>query len=185
MTATATAPANTTKWWVLLVQGILAIILGILLLTNPIKTTGALVLALGIYWMIIGVLDLISLFRDRTAWGWKLFVGIIALLAGGIIVGGFIGSDSGVLSMLGTTAAVSWALVWVIGFMAVIYGIVALIAAFRGGGWAAAIMGVLGILFGLLILGNTFVAVASLPFALGILFIFGGIFLLVAAFRLR
>ena len=69
--------------------------------------------------------------------------------------------------------------------MAVIYGIVALIAAFRGGGWGAAIMGVLGILFGLLILGNTLIAAASLPIALGILFIFGGIFMLVVAFRMR
>ena len=184
MTATA-APAKASKWWILLVEGILAIILGILLLTNPIKTAGALVLALGIYWIIIGILDLVSLFRDRTAWGWKLFVGIIALLAGGVIVTGFLGGSADLATMLGTTAAVGVAFAWVIGFMAVIYGIVALIAAFRGGGWGAAIMGVLGILFGLLILGNTLIAAASLPIALGILFIFGGIFMLVVAFRMR
>ncbi|MCB0252965.1 MAG: DUF308 domain-containing protein, partial [Anaerolineae bacterium] len=77
MAATA-APKDSTKWWIILVEGILAIILGLLLLVNPIKTAGALVLALGIYWIIIGILDLVSLFRDRTAWGWKLFVGIIA-----------------------------------------------------------------------------------------------------------
>lgn len=184
MTATA-APAKSTKWWIILVEGILAIILGILLLTNPIKTAGALVLALGIYWIIIGILELISLFRDRTAWGWKLFVGIIALLAGSVIVGGFLGGSADLATMLGTTAAVGIAFAWVIGFMAVIYGIVALIAAFRGGGWGAGVMGVIGILFGLLILGNTLIAAASLPIALGILFVFGGIFLLVAAFRAR
>ena len=69
--------------------------------------------------------------------------------------------------------------------MAIIYGIVALIAAFRGGGWGAGVMGILGIVFGLLILGNKVIAAASLPFALGIVFIFAGIFMLVAAFRSR
>lgn len=184
MTATA-APAKTTKWWVILVEGILAIILGIYLLASPVKTAAALVLALGIYWIIIGILELISLFRDRTAWGWKLFVGIVALLAGGIIVGGFLGGNADLVTMLGTTAAVGIAFAWIIGLMAVIYGIVALIAAFRGGGLGAGVMGVLGILFGLLILGNTLIAAASLPIALGILFIFGGILMLVAAFRVR
>ena len=140
---------------------------------------------MGIYWIIIGILDLVSLFRDRTAWGWRLFIGIIALLAGLVIVSGFIGNDRPLAEALATTAAVGVAFAWVIGFMAVIYGIVALIAAFRGGGWGAAIMGVLGILFGLLILGNTLIAAASLPIALGILFIFGGIFMLVVAFRMR
>ena len=184
MTATA-APAKTTRWWIILVEGILAIILGLFLLASPVKTAAALTLALGIYWIIIGILDLVSLFRDRTAWGWRLFIGIIALLAGLVIVSGFIGNDRPLAEALATTAAVGVAFAWVIGFMAVIYGIVALIAAFRGGGWGAAIMGVLGILFGLLILGNTLIAAASLPIALGILFIFGGLFMLVVAFRMR
>ena len=184
MAATA-APAKTTKWWIILVEGILAIILGILLLTNPIKSAGALVLALGLYWIIIGILELIGLFRDRTAWGWKLFVGIIAIAAGGVIVSGFLGGGTDLASMLATTFAVGLAFAWVIGFMAIMYGIVALIAAFRGGGWGAGVMGVLGIVFGLMILGNTVVAAASLPIALGILFIFAGIFMLVAAFRAK
>ena len=184
MAATA-APARTTRWWIVLVEGVLAIILGLVLLTNPIKASGALVLALGLYWIIIGILELVGLFRDRSAWGWKLFVGVVALLAGGFIVGGFIGDDASVKSMLGTTAAVGFALTWVIGFMAIMYGIVALIAAFRGGGWGAGIMGGLGILFGILILANPVAATVGLPVALGILFIFAGIFMLVAAFRMK
>ncbi len=184
MAATA-APAKSTRWWVILVEGILAIILGIFLLTSPVKSAAALTLALGIYWIIIGILELVSLFRDRTAWGWKLFIGIIALLAGGVIVSGFLGNDLPLAEALATTAMVGLAITWVIGFMAIIYGIVALIAAFRGGGWGAGVMGILGIVFGLLILGNKVIAAASLPFALGIVFIFAGIFMLVAAFRSR
>lgn len=184
MAATA-APAKTTRWWIVLVEGILAIILGLLLLTNPIKASGALVLALGLYWIIIGILELVGLLRDRSAWGWKLFVGIIAILAGGVIVSGFLGGQSDLQTMLGTTFAVGLAFSWVIGFMAIMYGIIALIAAFRGGGWGAGIMGVLGILFGILILANTAAATIGLPIALGILFVFAGIFMLVAAFRAR
>lgn len=179
---TAAAP---TRWWIPLVEGILAIILGILLLMNPLRTSAALVLALGLYWLVVGILELVGLLRDRTAWGWKLFMGIIGVLAGGVIISGFLGQNTGLESMLSTTKIVGFAITWVIGFMAIMYGIVALIAAFRGGGWAPGIMGALGILFGILILANPVAATLGLPMALGLVFIFAGIFMLVAAFRLR
>lgn len=38
-----------TPWWLLLIGGIASIILGILLLTSPVKTTNALVLVLAIW----------------------------------------------------------------------------------------------------------------------------------------
>lgn len=180
---TAAAP---TRWWIPLVEGILAIILGILLLMNPLRTSAALVLALGLYWLVVGILELVGLLRDRRAWGWKLFMGIIGILAGGVIISGFVGGRGmGLESMLQTTKVVGFAITWVIGFMAIMYGIVALIAAFRGGGWAPGAMGALGILFGLLILANPVAATLGLPMALGFVFIVVGIFMLVAAFRLR
>lgn len=179
---TAAAP---TKWWIPLVEGALAIILGILLLMNPMRTSAALVFALGLYWLVVGILELVGLLRDRTAWGWRLFMGIVGILAGGIILRGFLGENKGLESMLGTTVAVGLTFSVVIGIMAVVYGIVALIAAFRGGGWGAGIMGALGIIFGLLIMANPLAATVGLPMALGIVFIFAGIFMLVAAFRLR
>ena len=88
------------------------------------------VLAIGIYWFIIGVFDLIRLFWDRTRWGWTLFSGIIGILAGGMIVSGMLGQNN----PLGTAFVVGTTLTWVIGLMGILYGIMALIGAFRGGG---------------------------------------------------
>lgn len=172
------------KWWVPLVIGIVAIIVGLLFFMRPVATSATAVFLLGAYWLVLGIVELIGLFRDRTAWGWKLFMGIIAILAGGVILSGFIQSTR--LEMLATTMMVGIALAWVIGFLAIIYGIVALIAAFRGGGWVPGILGVLGIIFGIIIaFGNTLIAAASLPFALGIVLLFEGVILIIQAFRIR
>jgi len=37
---------------------------------------------LGIWWLISGIFDLVYMFIDHTAWGWKLFIGIVSILAG-------------------------------------------------------------------------------------------------------
>lgn len=184
MTAAAFAKPEAPKWWVPLVFGILAIIVGILFFVKPVYTSAIAVGLLGVYWLVLGVVEIIRLFQDRTAWGWKLFMGIIAILAGGVILQGFIGG--GRLETLATTMMVGVALAVVIGILAIVYGIVALIGAFRGGGWVMGILGVLSIFFGLLIaFRNPIASALSLPFALGILLLVEGIFLIIAGFRLR
>ena len=45
----ATLETRQAPWWLLLLGGILTVIVGILLLTNPVQTTVALVWALGLY----------------------------------------------------------------------------------------------------------------------------------------
>jgi uncharacterized membrane protein HdeD (DUF308 family) len=81
---------------------------------------------------------------------------------------------------------VGLALTIVIGILAIMYGIVALIAAFRGGGWAMGILGVLAIIFGFIMAFSKPIASAlALPVALGIFLVIEGIILLVTAFRLR
>lgn len=184
MAAEALAAPKPVKWWFPLIQGILSIIVGALFLMRPIQTSKTAILILGIYWLLIGILDLVGLFRDRTAWGWKLFTGILGIVAGGIIISGFLG-DATTLDRLMTTAMVGVAFAWVIGFLGLFYGIVALIAAFRGGGWGAGIIGVLAIVFGLIILANPLATAAGLPFVIGIWLLVAGIFLIIAAFRLR
>ncbi len=185
MAAEAFAAPKPIKWWFPLVQGILSIVVGLLFLMRPVATSKTAVAVLGLYWLILGILDLIGLFRDRTAWGWKLFTGIIGILAGGFIVSNFFGSDVTSLDRLLVTGTVATAFAWVIGFLGVFYGIIMLIQAFRGAGWGAGILGVLTIIFGIIILANPVVTALGLPLVIGIWLIVGGIFLMVAAFRLR
>jgi uncharacterized membrane protein HdeD (DUF308 family) len=61
------------SWWLLLMGGILNVIIGLLLLTAPVKTVLLLVLTLGIYWLVTGIFILVGMFVDQSAWGWKLF----------------------------------------------------------------------------------------------------------------
>jgi uncharacterized membrane protein HdeD (DUF308 family) len=178
------AAPKPTAWWLLLVQGILAIVAGLLFFLQPVATTKTAVFVLGAYWFILGVLDLVGLLRDRTAWGWKLFTGIIGILAGGVILSGFLG-DSTTLDRYLTTAMVGVTIAWVIGFLGVLYGIVMLIAAFRGAGWGAGILGVLTIVFGIIILSNPVWTALGLPLVIGIWLLIGGIGLIFAAFRMR
>jgi uncharacterized membrane protein HdeD (DUF308 family) len=184
MTAGALDAPKPVKWWLLLVQGILAIVVGLLFFMQPVSTTKTAVFLLGAYWFILGVLDIIGLFRDRTAWGWKLFTGIIGILAGGVILSGFLGDSSTLESYL-TTAMVGVTIAWVIGFLGIMYGIIMLIAAFRGAGWGAGILGVLTIVFGFIILSNPIWTALGLPFVIGIWLLVGGISLVIAAFRAR
>jgi uncharacterized membrane protein HdeD (DUF308 family) len=64
-------------------------------------------------------------------------------------------------------------------------GFLGLFGAFKGGGWGAAIIGILLILFGCLLLANPYVAVLASPFVLGIIGVVAGIAAIIGAFFLR
>ena len=81
MTAVAAKPAQ-MPWWVVLLEGIAAIILGGLMWMNPLQTANALVFFIAIYWLVSGVISIVRIFFDRRRWGWNLFMGIIGILAG-------------------------------------------------------------------------------------------------------
>lgn len=162
-------------WWAVLIQGIAAIIMGLLLLIKPVGTIVILVQFLGIYWFIEGIISIVRIFIDRTAWGWKLFAGIIGILAGLAII----------QYPLWSALLVPTTLVWLFGFFGILIGIMALIQAFQGAGWGEGILGVLSILLGILLLFNPIVGVAALPFFLGILGLVGGVAAVIMAFRLK
>jgi len=174
-TATMESEGRLVPWWVVLIEGIAAIIIGILLLVSPAITTIVLIQFLGIYWFIIGIIDIVRIFMDSSMWGWKLFSGLIGILAGIAII----------QYPLWATLLVPTTLVWVFGFFGIIIGVIGLIQAFQGAGWGAGILGVLSVLFGLLLITNAFVASLTLPFIFGILALVGGVAALVMAFRLR
>lgn len=173
--ATMSSEEKLVPWWVVLIEGIAAIIIGILLLINPRITTVVLIQFLGIYWFIVGIIDIVRIFMDSSMWGWKLFSGIIGILAGIAIIN----------YPLWASVLVPTVLVWVFGFFGIMIGVIGLIQAFQGAGWGAGILGILSILFGLLLLFNAFVASLTLPFIFGILGLVGGVAALVMAFRMR
>jgi uncharacterized membrane protein HdeD (DUF308 family) len=166
-----------TPWWVTLMGGILNIIIGILLLSTPVKTVYLLVVALGFYWIVSGIFTLVGMFVDQTAWGWKLFMGVISILAGIVIL----------RYPLISALTIPTLLILLLGIQGVIVGIIALVMAFKGGGWGAGILGAISIIFGLILMAN-FTApgmVITLVWVAAIFAIIGGIFQLVVAFQRR
>ena len=172
---TASAEGQMVPWWLVLLQGIAAIIIGVLLLTNTAATVAFLVLVLGFYWLISGIFSIIGIFVDSSQWGWKLFMGILGIIAGIIVIQHPLWSSI----LVPVTAAV------VIGIFGIIMGIIGLIQAFQGAGWGAGILGVLSILFGILLIANPLISAAALVIVLGVFGIIGGILAIIAAFRIR
>jgi len=175
--ATATeAPVPASRWWILLLEGIALIIIGILLFTDTDQTVFTLVLFLGIWWFIGGIIDLITLFWNREQWGWKLFSGILGIIAGLIII----------RHPMWSALLVPATLAWVIGIFGIIIGIMGLIRAFQGDGWGPGILGVISIILGIFLLGtNMGVAAATVIYAAAIWAIIGGIVAVVQSFRIR
>lgn len=162
-------------WWVLLIQGISALIIGFLLLTETGATLLTLVVLLGIYWFVLGIFDLVRMFSDPAGWGWKLFSGIIGILAGLVLIRHPLWS-----AVIGSSI-----LVWVVGILGLIMGVVFIIRAIAGGGWGMAIVGALSILLGLLLLFHTATTVVVLIYTAGVLLVVGGIVGILGAIMLR
>ena len=147
-TSAVTAQPRQRPWWLTLISGILATLIGAILLWSPLKTQANaylfLVTFLGIWWMIQGIFDIIAIFIDRAMWGWKLFMGIISIMAGAYIL----------MYPLASAVALPKIFVLVLGIWGLMYGVILLITAFQGGGWGAGILGGLGIIFGLALMAN-------------------------------
>ena len=174
-TAVAQKPA-TMPWWIVLIQGIAAIIIGVLLLTNPLQTAAIIVWSVGLYWVITGVISLVRIFTDRGHTFWKLFSGIIGIIAGWFLMTNV---GDGAVVIFGVTVII------VLAIQGIIMGIIGLIEAFQGGGWGPGILGAISIIIGILLLGSPLGYAAVLPWVIGIFAIVGGIFAAIMAFRLR
>jgi uncharacterized membrane protein HdeD (DUF308 family) len=134
-----------------------------------------LVQVLGIYWFIAGILNIVGIFVDSTAWGWKLFIGVLGIIAGVIVIGNPLWSSVVTLATL----------VIILGIEGIIIGVVNIVRAFRGAGFGVGLLGALSIIFGIILLANTLLAATTLPLVLGIFGIVGGILAIIMAFRMR
>lgn len=174
-TRTADAQPVSIPWWLVLIEALAAIVIGLLLLISPGSTMVVLVRLLGFYFLFTGILSIISIFIDSSGWGWKLISGILGILAGIVIV------DYPLWSAL----IVPSVFLLVIAVFAIIIGFINLIHAFQGAGWGKGVIGALSILLGIVILARPLLATVSLPLIMGIIALAGGFLALIAAFRLR
>lgn len=166
---------ETLPWWLVLMEGILVTLFGLLLLVSPGATLFFLVQLLGLYLFIAGFFRIIGIFLDSSYWGLKLIAGVLCLI-GGLAV---------LRHPLWSTIAAPAGLAIIVGFLAILEGAAGLVVALQGGGWGMGVLSVIGILFGLILVINPLIGVAALPFILGIFMLIGGVGAVVQAVRMR
>lgn len=170
-------------WWIPLIQGIAAVIIGVLLLTNPATTLITIAIFLGAYWLVGGIFDIVGAFTRRggdKGWFWSLIAGAISIIAGLFLLS----------QPLAGAIALPFTLAILIGAGAVVSGIFNIIWAIRarneiqGEGWLI-LWGVISILLGIYVLVNPGPSAVSLVLVIAILAIIGGIGMVIFSFRLR
>jgi uncharacterized membrane protein HdeD (DUF308 family) len=181
MTTAVQTQTMQRPWWLTLLTGISALILGAFFLwggaVNKAEVYVMLVTFLGVWWLVQGIFDIVAIFIDHSMWGWKLFMGIVSIVAGGYILAYPVAS----------AVVLPRILVLVLGIWGLMYGIILLIMAFSGGGWGAGVLGALGILFGLALIadyGKLFTGLAMV-WSLAVLGVIGGVVLIIRAFQQR
>jgi uncharacterized membrane protein HdeD (DUF308 family) len=174
---TAEARSATMKgpWWLILIEGIALAVIGFLLLVNPAQTSVIVVQAIGLYWLVAGILALVGIFVDSAQWLWKLIIGILGIIAGFIVL----------QHPLWSTAILASTMIILLGVGGLIMGAANIIRGIRGDGWGAAILGFVSILLGVVLLTNQLFFTFSLPWVIGVIVIAGGLSTIVAAFRQR
>lgn len=100
-------------------SGGLALIVGLLILRDPLQSVLVLGMILGVFWVIAGVIDIVGAFiaPPPSGRGWEIFTGVVTLLAGGFLL---------VYTDLSLRVLVVFVGIWLI-----VAGILATIAAFR------------------------------------------------------
>ncbi len=169
-------------WWLVLLRGIAAVLLGILLFTNTAATLSVIIIFLGIYWVVDGISTLLASFigrEENSNWGWGIFVGIISILAGLAVL------SQPVLTAIFTTSFI----VSFVGIMIIISGVWSIVTGFRlrktSGEWVMIIGGVLGLILGLLLVMNPLFSALVYVYIIAVFLIIGGFSLIVMAFQVK
>ncbi|KSZ57923.1 HdeD family acid-resistance protein [Rhodococcus sp. C26F] len=165
-------------WWVVLLRGILAVLFGVVALVWPGITVWALVVVFAAYAIIDGIVLVVQSIRDKPeGWGWWLAMGVVSVLAGLVA-----------LFWPGITAL---ALLYVIAFYAILFGITGIVGGIRfrkvpESGWVWSVLaGVVAVLFGIVLLIFPGEGILSLIVLLGIYAILFGVLLIILAFQAR
>ena len=174
----------TDRWWLVLLRGLVMLLLGIFLISYTEITVTAVILILGIYWLLNGLLDI---YRALSGWNQVsdryllLTGGLLQLMAGLIIVVWPIFTTSFLTNFTMTMTAI----------VAVVAGIIAIVRGVRvqqqiNNRWTLFVAGIIAILYGLFVFFNpSFPSAQILAMVLGGISMMGGFLVILFALRLR
>lgn len=173
-------------WWLVLLRGIFAIILGILAFIWPVATAVAFVWVFAFYAVIDGIVNIVQAVSTRKTdprWVWLLTIGIVGVIAGVVVM--IFPAAAGALALL--------VLLWIVAVWAIMSGIFGIPAAASIASGGAKVLGivfsVLSILFGILLAILLFTtpqsALIGLIYVLGAYAVLAGLVLVIIAFQAR
>lgn len=172
------ASSSPPIWWLGVIQGVAAILLGIFLLVWPGQTIILVARMIAIYLIVSGILAIIpALNRDQKTGGriWKLVSGALFVLAGLLI---FV--EPAVSSLM-----TQWLFSQAFGLIALVGGFVSVTIAFfkMEGGFRYLVVGVVAILIGGTLLVSPLLSILVVMLIVGIGAIVGGSLLVIGAVR--
>jgi uncharacterized membrane protein HdeD (DUF308 family) len=68
------------------ILGVLSVIVGFALLRTPFQSLEVLIFVLGIFWVAQGIITFVTAFQHKEGRGWKLFMGVLGVIAGVVIL---------------------------------------------------------------------------------------------------
>jgi uncharacterized membrane protein HdeD (DUF308 family) len=168
-------PDEGLPWWLAVFEGVVLIALGLLSFSAPGTTLAVLVQVVGLYWLIGGILGLVSLIGNRSGWVLRVLASVLGIIAGVAIV----------QHPLWSTVLVPATLVVFVGAVGAVKGFLDLIHGISDRSWSVSLLGVAGIVLGLILLANPLLGAAVLPFLIGSVALVGGIVALFLAWGER
>jgi uncharacterized membrane protein HdeD (DUF308 family) len=167
------------NWWAIVLRGIFAVLFGIGTFLWPGITLAVLVLLLGGYLVVDGILAVLWALarRNEGSFSWELFLVGLASLGAGIVT----------LLWPGVTAL---ALLWVIAVWAIVRGIFEILAAFHlrrelKNEWLLVLNGAVTVLFGLVLIFAPVAGILAALWMIGSFAIVAGILMIILGFRLK
>ncbi len=166
------------NWWAVALRGAFAILFGILTLLLPGITIATLVIFFAAYMLVDGVFAIVAAIkaaRQNERWGYFVLEGIVDIIAG-------------VVALLWPAITVL-VFVYLIAFWSIVSGILMVMAAFKltgeHGRWWMVLAGALSVIFGIVLAIMPGAGAVALTIWLGAYALVFGVFLLIAAFKLK
>ncbi len=180
---TGTMAEGQVPWWIVLLEGIISVALGLLLFVHPFATFTALLVVLGCFWIINGIFGLIALVAGlpgASKWWVSLIWGLLSIIAGILVLNHpFI-----------TTLVAQAVLIYVVAFMLIIGGVSAIATASQWSTqgeskWGIIILALLFIVLGIILLFTPFLSFNILMMLVGAFSFIFGIAMIIYSLRMR
>ena len=169
-------------WWVMLLRGILAIILGLFAFFKPACMLVGIVQVMGLFFLLDGILLIVSAITGHTGGSrWLALLGGIFYILAGIAI-----FSSPLLSTLVTEAFV----IYLMAFFVLVTGIMRVATSIRlwktsDHKWLLLVEGIIGIIFAIILFESPIVSAVVLMQIVGIIAIILAINMIILAFGLR